>query len=192
MGGGDKGKAVKISSSPIGEVTEKKSPAASGSAGKSTAQSGRSSSQEASSTVQDCGYRDHESEEAVRRSSHARAGPSPHCSLSHTWLFEVETKVLYPPEEEPYWDAEGIEAARCSIPRDDAKHVIGKGGRTLQRLQALSGTLIGVVDRSEQTSIVHIYGRREGQNIVRHFLACLQEEFYGVLGALERALGNSG
>ena len=120
------------------------------------------------------------------------AGPSPRCGLSHTWLFEVESKVIAPPEEEPYWCAEGIDAARCIIPRVDAKHVIGKGGRTLQRLQALSGTLIGVVDWSEDTSIVQIYGHREGHNIVRHFLSCLQEDFYGVLGALERALGVSG
>ena len=72
------------------------------------------------------------------------------------------------------------------------KHVIGKGGRTLQRLHALSRTLIGVVDWSEETSILHIYSRREGQNIVRHFLSCLQEEFYGVWGEIERALGDSG
>ena len=75
---------------------------------------------------------------------------------------------------------------------DDTTHVIGNGGRTLQRLQALSGTLIGVVDWSEDTSKVHIYGRREGQNIVRHFLSRLKEEFYGVLGMLEYALGDSG
>ena len=170
-----------------------KSTAASGSDGKSTAPSGRSSSQDASSTVQECTYREQESEEAMRRSSHVRAGPSPRCNLSHAWLVEVETKIIGPPEEEeePYWYAEEIEATRCIIPRGDAKHVIGKGGRTLQRLQALSGTLIGVVDCSNGTCIVHIYGRREGHNIVRHFLSCLQEEFYGVLGALERALGDS-
>ena len=70
--------------------------------------------------------------------------------------------------------------------------MIGKDGRTLQRLQALSGTLIGVVDQPSGNSLVQIYGRREGQNIVRHLLSCLQEGFYGVLGALERVFSVSG
>ena len=128
----------------------------------------------------------------MQRSSHVRTGPFPRCGLSHAWLVEVESKVVAPPEEEHYWYAEGIDTARCIIPRDDAKHLIGKGGHTFQLLRALSGTLIGVVDWSEGISIVHIYGRREGHNIVRNFLSCLQEDFYGVLGVLERALGVSG
>ena len=60
-----------------------------------------------------------------------QARPSPRCDLSHAWLVEVETKVIVPPEEDPYWYAQEIKAARCIIPRDDVKHVIGKGGRTL-------------------------------------------------------------
>ena len=175
MGRGDEGKSFKIKSIPINGASAKISPAASGSAGKSTTPSGRSSSQDASSTIQGRKYDEHQSEEAVRRSSHVHTGSSPNCHLSHAWLVEVETKAFYPSDEVPYWYAEEIEAAHCSIPRDDAKHVIGKGGRTLQRLQALLGTLIGVVDWSEETSIVHIYCHREGQNTMRHFLACLQE-----------------
>ena len=101
--------------------------------------SGRFSSQDASYTVQECRYREQESEEAVRRSSHVGAGPSPHCDLSHAWLVEVETKVIGPFEEEPYWYAKEIETSSCIILRDDAKHMIGKGGHTLQRLQAISG-----------------------------------------------------
>ena len=163
--------------------------AASGSSERSTPHSVRFSSREASSTVQEPRHPQREYED-VRRSSHVQSVPSPHCDLSHAWLVEVESTRIEDEDELPYWYAEGIGAARCIIPRDDAKHVIGKGGRTLQRLQALSGTLIGVVDWSKDTSIVHIYGRREGQNIVQHFLSCLQEEFYGVLGALERALGD--
>ena len=82
--------------------------------------------------------------------------------------------------------------AFCTIPGGDAKHVIGKDGRTLQRLQVLSGTLIGVVNQPSGNSLVQIYGRREGQNIVRNFLSCLQEGFYGVLGVLEHVFGVSG
>ena len=78
------------------------------------------------------------------------------------------------------------------IPEAEAKHVIGKGGRMLQHLQALSGTLPGVVDWSEGTSAVRRYGRHEGRNIARHFLSYLQEGCYGVLGALQRVLGDSG
>ena len=37
------------------------------------------------------------------------------------------------------------------------------------------------------TSLVQIYGHHERRDIVRHFLSCSQECFYGVLGALERA-----
>ena len=62
----------------------------------------------------------------------------------------------------------------------------------LPRLQALLGPLIGVVDQPNDNSLTQIYGRREGRNTVRHFLSCLQEGFYGVLGALEQALGDSG
>ena len=58
--------------------------------------------------------------------------------------------------------------------------------------QALSGTLIGVVDQPNGNSLIQIYDRHEERNIVRHFLLCFQEGFYGVLGALERALGDSG
>lgn len=92
----------------------------------------------------------------------------------------------------PYWDAKRIEKALCNIPGKDAKHVIGKCGRTLQRLQALSGMLFGVVDQSNVTPLVQIYSHHKGRNIVWHFLSCLQEEFHGVLGALERALGDLG
>ena len=56
MGRGDKGTYEETSRNSIGEVTEEKSTAASGSAGKSTGQNGQSSSQEASSTAQDCRY----------------------------------------------------------------------------------------------------------------------------------------
>ena len=121
-----------------------------------------------------------------------RARPSPRCNFVHGWLLEVESEKLNDPEQGPFWYAEGIEIAMCTIPGGDAKHVIGKSGRTLQRLQALSRTLIGVVDQSTGNSLIQIYGRREGRNIVRHFLSCLQEGFYGVLGALERALADSG
>ena len=125
---------------------EEKLPAISGSSGRSTAQSDRSSSREASSTVHRCRHQEEESEEVVRRSSHVQAGPFPRYDLSHAWLLELKTTLIKEEEEVPYWYAEGIGAARFFIPRDDAKHVIGKGGRTLQRLQALSGTLVGVVD----------------------------------------------
>ena len=153
--------------------------AASGSSERSTAQSGRFSSCEASSTVQEPRHPKREYEEDVSRSSHVQAGPSPRCDFNHAWLVEVESTRIEDEDELPYWYAEGVGAARCIIPRDDAKHVIGKDGRNLQRLQALLGTLIGVVDWSKDTSIVHIYGRREGQNIVRHFLSCLQGSSMG-------------
>ena len=51
--------------------------------------------------------------------------------------------------------------------------------------QALSGTLIEVVDQPNGDFLIQIYDRHGGRNIVRHFLLCLQEGFYGVLGALE-------
>ena len=114
---------------------------------------------------------------------HAR--PSLRCSLAHAWLLEVESKQLDSKQLDDldmglYWDAKGIENALCIIPGEDAEHVIEKGGRTLQYLQVLSGTLIGVVDQSNGTSLVQMYGRRKGRNIVHHFLSCLKEEFYGV------------
>ena len=62
----------------------------------------------------------------------------------------------------------------------------------MQRLQVLSRTLIGVVNKPNGASIVGVYVRCEGQYTIRHFLSFLQEDFYGVLGAFERALGDSG
>ena len=76
------------------------------------------------------------------------------------------TKLIDPPEEVPYWYAKGIDVACCIILRDEARHRKRKGGHTLQGLQAHSGTLMGVVDWSEDTSIVYIYGSCEGQNLV--------------------------
>ena len=125
-----------------------KSTAASGNSGRLTAQSGRFSSRKASSTVQEPRYPQQDSEEDVRRSSHIYSGPFHRFDLSHAWLVEVESTGIEEEEELLYWYTEGIGAARCIILRDDAKHVIGKGCRTLQRLQALLGILIGVVDWS--------------------------------------------
>ena len=109
--------------------------------------------------------------------SHVQAGPSPCCDLSHVWLVELETMRIEEEDEVPYWSAEGIDAPHCIILRDYAKHVTGKSGCALQCLQAISGTLIGVVDWSKDTSTVHIYGRHEGQYNLWHFLSCLQEDF---------------
>ena len=192
MGRGLRVAAVKTNSAPFAEVSAAESPAVESRSGRSTTQRGCTSSQEADSTLQDGIHPEEVFLTDERRSSHVQAGPSPQCNSAHGWLLEVDCKKITDPEEGPFWYAEGIEIAFCTIPGGDAKHVIGKDGCTLQRLQALLGTLIGVVDQPSGNSLVQIYGRREGQNIVRHFLSCLQEGFYGVLGALERVFSVSG
>ena len=121
-----------------------------------------------------------------------RVVPYPRCNLVSAWLLEVESSWIDDPEEDTCWCAEGIDRTICIIRGEDTKHAIGKSGRTLQRLQPLSGTFIGGVDLSNETSQMQIYGRCKGRNIVNHFLSCLHEGFYVVLGTLERALGASG
>ena len=192
MGRGLNVTAVKTNSAPKDAVSGAESPAVESRSGRSTAQRVCSSSQETVSTLQDGIHPEEAFLTDERRTSHVQAGPSPRCNSAHGWLLEVDCKKITDSEEGPFWYAEGIEIAFSTIPGGDAKHVIGKDGRTLQRLQALLGTLIGVVDQPSGNSLVQIYGRREGQNIVRHFLSCLQEGFYGVLGALERVFSVSG
>ena len=121
-----------------------------------------------------------------RATSHERAGPSPRCRLTHSWVFDsVKLGAFDQERDRIFWRGGALSS-------DAIKHFIGKGGRHLKRLEALSGTFIGVFDSVKGGADVHIYGPREGIAMVQHVLACMDDEFYTVLSSLERALGSLG
>lgn len=78
------------------------------------------------------------------------------------------------------------------IPCDAIKHFIGKCGRYLRRLEALSGAFIGVVDSVKYGADAYIYGPREGVAMLLHVFACTHEGFYTVLSSLEWAFMSLG
>ena len=69
------------------------------------------------------------------------------------------------------------------------KHFIGKSGRHLWSLEALSGTFIRVVDSEKSGAHLHIYGPCEGITIVLHVLGCVSEGFYTFCLPLRERLG---
>ena len=74
-------------------------------------------------------------------------------------------------------DARGIDIAFLTILEEYAKNVTGKGDRTSQRLQELSRTLIKILDRSDGTSSVQIYGRHVSKSISMSFWVGLSKDW---------------
>ena len=102
MGRGDKAAAAKINNTSIYEVSVERSTAAYRRAGRSTAQRGRSSSQEVASTLQDEIHPDEEFLTDARRTPHVRARPSPRCNFMHDGLLEVESEKIIDQEQDPF------------------------------------------------------------------------------------------
>ena len=70
------------------------------------------------------------------------------------------------------------------IPRSEVKHVLGKGGRVLSRIEDLSGCLVSVVDSSGRESTVNLMG---GDATLGCFLVhALSSGFFSVFETLER------
>ena len=70
------------------------------------------------------------------------------------------------------------------IPRSEVKHILGRGGRVLSRIEDLSGCLISVVDSSGRESKVNLMG---GDATLGCFLVhALSSGFFSVFETLER------
>ena len=112
-----------------------------------------------------------------RTQSHGFASTSPRCAFA--WIAKCGLLRSKPTQSScsPFLHS-------IRIPRSEVKHVLGKGGRVLSRIEDLSGCLVSVVDSSGGGSTVNLMG---GDATLGCFLVhALSSGFFSVFETLAR------
>ena len=112
-----------------------------------------------------------------RTQSHGFASTSPRCVFA--WIAKCGLLRSKPARSpcSPFLHS-------IRIPRSEVKHVLGRGGRVLSRIEDLSGCLVSVVDSSGGESTVNLMG---GDATLGCFLVhALSSGFFFVFETLER------
>ena len=113
-----------------------------------------------------------------RATSHRHASTSPRCAFS--WVLDYARLLHRDPSSSPYADF----FTTIQVPRPSLKHVIGKGGATLARLEDLAQCLISIQDCGEQVAMVNFCGDSSG--LGRFLVSALVHGHYSVLSAVQR------
>ena len=112
-----------------------------------------------------------------RTQSHRFTSTSPRCAFA--WIAKCGLLRSKPAQRpcSPFLHS-------IRIPRSEVKHVLGRGGRVLSRIEDLSGCLISVVDSSGGESTVNLMG---GDATLGCFLVhALSSGFFSVFETLAR------
>ena len=112
-----------------------------------------------------------------RSTSHLDASTSPRCAFS--WIHDYSRRLNRDPSSTPYADF----FTTLQVPRPSLKHVIGKGGRTLARIEDLAQCMINVFDCGEQMAAVNFCGDSSG--LGRFLVSALGPGHFSVLSTLE-------
>ena len=113
-----------------------------------------------------------------RATSHRHASTSPRCAFS--WVLDYARSLHRDPSSSPYADFFTL----IQVPRPSLKHVIGKGGATLARIENLAQCLISIQDCGEQLAMVNFCGDSSG--LGRFLVSALVHGHYSVLSTLQR------
>ena len=114
-----------------------------------------------------------------RATSHCHASTSPRCAFS--WVLEYARHLHRDPSSSPYADHF---FTTLQVPRPSLKHVIGKGGATLAKIEDLAQCFISVQDCGEQMAVVNFCGDSSG--LGRFLVSALGHGHYSVLSTLQR------
>ena len=113
-----------------------------------------------------------------RATSHRHASTSPRCAFS--WVINYARLLNRDPSSSPYADF----FTTLQVPRPSLKHIIGKGGATLARIEDLAQCLVTVHDCGEQMAVVNFCGDYSG--LGRFLVSALGHGHFSVLSTLER------
>ena len=113
-----------------------------------------------------------------RATSHCHASTSPRCAFS--WVLDYARLLNRDPSSSPYIDF----FTTVQVPRHSLKHVIGKGGATLARIEDLAQCLITVHDCGEHMAAVNFCGDCSG--LGRFLVSALGHGHFSVLSTLQR------
>lgn len=113
-----------------------------------------------------------------RSTSHYDASTSPMCAFS--WIVDYAHRLRRDPSSTPY----AAFSAPLPLPRSSLKHVIGKGGRTLAKIEDLAQCMISVLDCGANMAHLHFLGDSSG--LGRFLASALSHGHYSVLSTLAR------
>ena len=111
--------------------------------------------------------------------SHRHASTSPRCAFS--WVLDYARHLHRDPSSSPYAD---FFFTTLQVPRPSLKHVIGKGGATLAKIEDLAQCFISVQDCGEQMAVVNFCGDSSG--LGRFLVSALGHGHFSVLSTLQR------
>ena len=113
-----------------------------------------------------------------RSTSHFHASTSPRCAFA--WILDYARRLHRDPSSTPYADF----FTTLQVPRPSLKHVIGKGVRTLAKIEDLAQCMITIFDCGEQMAVVNFCGDSTG--LGRFLVSALGHGHFSVLSNLER------
>ena len=124
----------------------------------------------------------------ARRFTHRGASPSPRCSPSPP----PSSAASAPPSPLGWLSAAGLARAGQAtfvVPGRALRHIIGRGGATVRRLEALLGVLVGVVDGTGETASVSLVGPRERLAAAERLVRLVGQGHRSLLERLEERPG---
>ena len=124
-------------------------------------------------------------EEIARPFSQLAAGPSPRCPSP------AEAHPS-PPSGIAWLSSEGLARAdevTFEVPQSALRHIIGRGGATIRRLEALLGVLVGAVDGPGASAAVSVCGPPARLAPAERVIRLVGQGHRSLLGRLEEDLG---
>ena len=124
------------------------------------------------STLGNLGSADGRTEERIH--SHRHASSSPRCAFG--WLLQLHELL----------EGKGLRSAPQSlkVSRSSLRHIVGKGGRMLRRIEDYTGSFISVTDCDEQQGTVRVWG---GQgSLARVVILAISFGFTSALDTISR------
>ena len=109
-----------------------------------------------------------------RASSHRHASSSPRCAFA--WLNDLPTIAK----------GQGLYSTSLTlfVSRSSLKHIVGKGGRMLARLEDYTGSLISILDSPSGSGTVQIWGGES--EFARVLILAISFGFHSVLDTVSR------